>query len=129
MPSIWACRKGFALTGLRGDSIKSGFLPLAGRLVGLACVCLVSLALSRGLAGEADFKILNGFNDEAECAKFNIGVKVELVEEHVTEGKKAAKMTFPAGKEYAGFSVGFGEAGTGRELKTAASPRGYRFLI
>jgi hypothetical protein len=89
-------------------------LPRGARPL-LFLLCLAVLALSAG-AADADFKILNGFNDEAESARFKIGVKCELVEEHVTEGKKAAKITFPAGKEYAGLGVGFDEAGTGREL-------------
>ncbi|MCY3019591.1 MAG: hypothetical protein NTW87_11255 [Planctomycetota bacterium] len=93
---------------------KSHGLRSAGQLLLLAC--LVALTLSGSRAGDADVRILNGFNDEAECARFRMGAKVELVEEHVTEGKKAAKITFPAGKEYAGFGVGINDAGIGREV-------------
>ena len=82
----------------------------------LILACLVALTFSAARAGEADIRILNGFNDDAQCARFKMGVKVELVEEKVTEGKKAAKITFPAGKDFAGFGVGVGDAGTGREL-------------
>ncbi|MGD0091656.1 MAG: hypothetical protein ABSE73_17200 [Planctomycetota bacterium] len=59
-------------------------------------------------AGDApEMKILNGFNSVEEAQKFKMGadIKVELVTEHVTEGEKAAKLTFPGGKEYAGFGI------------------------
>ncbi|MFB3891837.1 MAG: hypothetical protein ACE15C_07420 [Phycisphaerae bacterium] len=66
---------------------------------------LVLMALPLAGANGQDVKVLNGFNDEAQCAAFKWGVKFELTEERVTEGKKAAKVTFPAGKQYAGFGI------------------------
>src|SRR5512135_2310128 len=66
---------------------------------------LVLMALPLAGAKGQDVKVLNGFNDEAQCAAFKWGVKFDLTEEHVTEGKRAAKVTFPAGKEYAGFGI------------------------
>lgn len=58
-------------------------------------------------ASEGKVKLLNGFNDEAECAMFSIakGIKVELVREHATEGENAAKLTCPPNSRWSGFSI------------------------
>lgn len=93
---------------------KSQGLRSALQRLNLACFVVLTVSVAR--AGETDVRVLNGFNDDAECARFKMGVKAELVEEHVTEGKKAAKLIFPAGKEFAGFGVSANDAGTGREV-------------
>jgi len=72
-----------------------------------AIEALVLVAAAAGAARAGDVKMLNGFNDDAECAKFRFSssVKVELSAEHATEGGKSAKVTFLTGKRYAGFNL------------------------
>jgi hypothetical protein len=97
---------GRASTGIlsrQGCTSSTTFARLRNRLL----PCLALLLLPGTARGAEDCRLLNGFNDETETARFGFAkqLKVELVADHATEGAKAARITCPPKLDWCGLSM------------------------